>query len=353
MAFRYQPLIGGALFESAARFAQDADAGLAISGDGFARAAALGSLWDEIDALGWPLSLIPEKMGGVGGTIEDALALIEGAARFAVPAPLAKALLLAPQLLDAATLARAAAGEIRPAVVLDAAYPWRAGWPEAATLRLTNGRIDGEVLGTEMVPGATHFLIAVEGKLALVAAEKVEVRTHRRIDDRLAADLRFDGVEADALHPGDGIDDAIDLAALGACVEIVAGAATVIEDSVRYLNERHQFGVALSSFQVLRHYVADMYVAYQNAHAVTAAAIRAAVVAPDRLPWRDIALAKLRAGEVARFVAETAIQLHGGMGMTEENRATRIGKRLMMADLEWGDRAWQAERLLGAQELAA
>src|SRR5690606_27922789 len=126
----------------------------------------------------------------------------------------------------------------------------------------------------------------------------------------LAVDLRLNGVVPEAIYAGGTFEEALDLAALATCVEIVAGAATVIEDTVLYLNERKQFGVALSSFQVLRHYVADMYVAFQNAHAVTATALRGALESPDQLPWRDIALAKLRVGEVARFIAETSIQCH-------------------------------------------
>ncbi len=353
MAFRYQPIIGGELFEVAARFAEDAGQRATSHKDGLGWQAALETSWNEAVELGWPLSLIPEKMGGVGGSLEDALALIEGAARFAFPAPLAKSLLLLPHLLDGAVLTRVAAGELRPTVVLDPVYPWRAGWANASTLGFAGERISGDVLGTELVPGSTHFLIAIERDLVLVVADQTEQRLHRRIDGRLAADLHFNGAAIEAIYPGDGIDDVIDLAALAACVEIVAGAATVIEDTVRYLGERQQFGVPLSSFQVLRHYVADMYIAYQNAHALTSATMRAALASPDRLPWRDIAMAKLRVGEVGRFVAETSIQVHGGMGMTEENRPTRIGKRLILADLEWGDRAWQAERLLAAQELAA
>jgi len=353
MAFQYQPVIGGAFFEAAARFAEDANPNAASDQNGSSWQAALEANWNEAIQLGWPLSLIPEEIGGVGGSLADAFALIEGAARFAVPAPLAKSLLLLPRLLDGATLSRVAAGVLRPTPVLDPVYPWRLAWPNAATVRLVDDRIFGDVRGTELVPNSTHFLIAINRDLVLVAADQAEQRIHRRIDGRLASDLHFNGAAIEARYPGDCIDDVIDLAALAACVEIVAGAATVIEDSVRYLSERHQFGVPLSSFQVLRHHVADMYVAYQNAHALTCATLRAMLASPDRLQWRDIAMAKLRVGEVGRFVAETSIQLHGGMGMTEENRPTRIGKRLIMADLEWGDRAWQTERLLAAQELAA
>jgi alkylation response protein AidB-like acyl-CoA dehydrogenase len=353
MAFRYEPLMGGELFDVAARFAEDCNTRIAGVPDGIAREAALAEIWREAEALGWHLSLIPERLGGVGGSLQDTLSLVEGAARFALPAPLAKALILAPHLLDGPTLARVSTGALRPAVVLDASYPWPTVGAHAASVRMADGRIHGELFGTEWLPGTTHLLVATGGQLALVAADQAAVHVHHRIDGRLAGDLRFDGAIVEQLFPEEGIDQAIDLAALTSCVEIVAGAATVIEDTVKYLGERHQFGVALASFQVLRHYVADMYIAYQNAHAVTAAALRAAAASPDRLPWRDIALAKLRAGEVARFVAETSIQCHGGMGMTEENRATRIAKRLIMADLEWGDRAWQTERLLADRALAA
>lgn len=351
MTFRYEPLVGGDLFEAAQRFARERDEEGLVIRDRLSQGQRNAEVWDAINTLGWPLSLVPEDAGGVGGSLEDALALIEGSARFALPTPLAKSLVVAPHLLDTDHQRMIAEGTMVCGPVLDGAYPWSSPDRDLRAMTLSDRRLSGQVLGTEVIPGATHLAVAVGSKVAIVPMAHIESRMHLRVDSRLAADLSFDGIPVEALLPGDTVAYAIELAALCACVEIVAGAATIIEDSVDYLNERHQFGVPLSSFQVLRHYVADMFIAYRNAHAVTASAIRAAL-AGEALKSRAIALAKLRVGEVGRLIAETAIQVHGGMGMTEENRTTRVGKRLLMADLEWGDRAWQAQQLQSRMELA-
>ena len=110
---------------------------------------------------------------------------------------------------------------------------------------------------------------------------------------------------------------------------------------VRYLLQRQRFGVTLATFQALRHRVAEMYGAYRNLGGL----VQAALQEPD---WRNIAFAKLRLGEAGRFVAEQAIQVHGGMGITEELPATRLARRILMAEVEWGERHWEAARLVAA-----
>ena len=81
-----------------------------------------------------------------------------------------------------------------------------------------------------------------------------------------------------------------------------------------------------------------MYVAYGDLEGL----VQTALQQPDS---RNIAFAKLRLGEAGRFVAEQAIKVHGGMGMTEKMPATRLARRILMAEFEWGDRHWQAARL--------
>ncbi len=121
----------------------------------------------------------------------------------------------------------------------------------------------------------------------------------------------------------------------------------LIEQTIAYLSNRVQFGVPLSSHQALRHRVAEMFVEYENLRALVGQALRAACDAP-LLPARDIAFAKFRLGHVGRFVAESAVQCHGGMGMTEALPAIRLARRVMMAEFEYGDRVFHAARLLGA-----
>ena len=148
-------------------------------------------------------------------------------------------------------------------------------------------------------------------------------------------------------------EEAHDLGALLTCIEGVSAMGAIIEQTIEYLSNRVQFGVPLSSFQALQHRVAEMYVEYENLRGLVGQALRTASTA-TRPPWRDIAFAKLRLGEAGRFVAQEAIQCHGGMGMTEALPAIRLARRVMMAEFEYGDRTFHAKRLLAdARQVAA
>jgi alkylation response protein AidB-like acyl-CoA dehydrogenase len=124
------------------------------------------------------------------------------------------------------------------------------------------------------------------------------------------------------------------------CVETVGAMGAMIEQTIEYLSTRIQFGVALSTFQALRHRAVEMYVAYEGARGL---------VKQIALDWsanpascdaqnQDAALTKLYLANVGRMVAESVIQLHGGMGMTVEMPAARLAMHTLMCNLQFGDR---------------
>ncbi|MFZ0851162.1 MAG: acyl-CoA dehydrogenase family protein [Hyphomicrobiaceae bacterium] len=129
------------------------------------------------------------------------------------------------------------------------------------------------------------------------------------------------------------VDEAI--AALAA--ESVGAMGVLHELSVDYLKTRKQFGVPIGSFQVLQHKAVDMFTALEQARSM---AYYATMMAADPDPnerHKAIAAAKVQVGRSARFVGETAIQLHGGIGMTMEYKAGHYFKRLTMIDMAFGD----------------
>ena len=119
----------------------------------------------------------------------------------------------------------------------------------------------------------------------------------------------------------------------------------LLEQTIAYLTSRVQFDAPLASFQALRHKVADLYVAQENARAMVAGLLEQ-IDEPGRWPARELDLAKLYLGPASRRFAAGTIQLHGGMGMTEELPASRLAKRLLMVEFEYGDTAFQEARLL-------
>jgi alkylation response protein AidB-like acyl-CoA dehydrogenase len=351
MPFTAKPIIGGDAFEQACGIGLAADGELALLADSAEQTACLRRHWDAITQLGWLTTMIPEEAGGAGGELSDVAALIGGVGRGGLPLPIVAACGVLPHLLaeHPSVLAPLADGRLRIALIPDDA----ARDDEADALRLADGRLSGTAVGIETPPDPTHALAVVDDALLLIAADApgVTVTRYQRIDGRPSADWRFIGGAAEVLERGGSITrraaEARDLGALLTCVEAVSAAGALLEQTIDYLLNRVQFGVPLATHQALRHRVAEMYVEYENLRGLVAHALRgAAAGAPDA--WRDIAFAKLRLGEAGRFIAQSTIQCHGGMGMTEGLPAIRLARRIMMAEFEYGDRSVQAQRLLAA-----
>jgi len=129
------------------------------------------------------------------------------------------------------------------------------------------------------------------------------------------------------------VDEAI--AALSA--EAVGAMAALTELTVEYLKTRTQFGVPIASFQVLQHKSVDMFVALEQARSMAAYATMMAGEPDPRERRKAISAAKVQVGRSARFVGETAVQLHGGIGMTMEYKAGHYFKRLTMIEMAYGD----------------
>ena len=166
------------------------------------------------------------------------------------------------------------------------------------------------------------------------------VHCFRTIDDRRAADLVLDEVRlpSDALlgeAEWPSLARARDEGAAAVCSEAVGCMRKVLADTVEYAKQRHQFGQPIGSFQVLQHRMVDMYIELEQA----VAAVYLAVLNLDAEPAvraRAVSAAKVTVGRAARFVGQNAVQLHGGMGMTEELAIGHYFKRLTAMQYEFG-----------------
>ncbi|MFH1605660.1 MAG: acyl-CoA dehydrogenase family protein, partial [Pseudomonadota bacterium] len=171
MTFTSQPLFPGDLFESAARFAGDADQRLAPLADVSARAKAREAIWQEAVGLGWSGVLVEEQFEGAGGGLLELAAVLEGCGRFALPVPVLAAFGVGPLLVAALggerksdLLKQIAAAATLVCPLLDPLDSSKVLGRSNANLsvRVDGDRLllDGEALGVETVPGATHYLIA-------------------------------------------------------------------------------------------------------------------------------------------------------------------------------------------------
>jgi alkylation response protein AidB-like acyl-CoA dehydrogenase len=168
----------------------------------------------------------------------------------------------------------------------------------------------------------------------------MSVHSYRTIDDRRAADLTFDGLHlpADALLEHDAwpsLARARDDGAAAVCAEAVGAMRRVLADTVDYCKQRQQFGAPIGSFQVLQHRMVDMYMELEQAVSAVYLAVLNLDTDPDTRA-RAVSAAKVTVGRAARFVGQNAVQLHGGMGMTEELAIGHYFKRLTALQYEFG-----------------
>jgi alkylation response protein AidB-like acyl-CoA dehydrogenase len=172
----------------------------------------------------------------------------------------------------------------------------------------------------------------------------------RRIDSRNAAELRLSSVEVPegALVGvrGTGLDvlsGVMDRARVGLSAEMLGGASQAFDDTLSYLRSRRQFGAALGSFQALQHRAARLFIELTLTRAAVVAAARTADDAPENLP-RMASLAKARASDVFVQVVNEAIQMHGGIGVTDEFHLGFYVKRARVAEMTFGDAAFHRGR---------
>lgn len=295
---------------------------------------------DELGILGAPL---PESAGGMGGGPVEVMVIAEELGRALVIEPFIDTVVVAGGLLRRAGGTRAA--ETLAQIADGTAVVALAGDP-SCTDAVRDG--DGWVLtGAPAVvmnaPLATHLLIAARTGdrvgLFLTPAD-VPMHAYRTVDDRRAADLTLEGLRlpADALIDEDAeasLQRAYDEGAAAVCAEAVGAMRRVLADTVDYAKTRQQFGQPIGAFQALQHRMVDMHMEVEQAVAAAyLATLKLGAEPAERA--RAVSAAKATIGRAARFVGQNAVQLHGGMGMTEELAIGHYFKRLTALQYEFG-----------------
>ena len=312
-------------------------------------------LAQELGVLG---ASFPEEVGGLGGGAVDRMVVMEEIGRALVVEPYLSTAVLGGGLLG--RVGGATAEAIIPAIIEGSAIIAFAHEEPASTFEqpgiATTARADGDgyVLdGTKRLvldaPVATHLIVSAVGadgglSLFLVPADADGiVRSDcRMIGGMGASDIGFSGVRvtADALLETDGDATALiaqvqDEAVAALCAEAVGILERLVVDTVDYAKQRRQFGKAIAEFQVLQHMMVDMHIAAQEAKAITLTATLA-LDAPADERAAMVSAAKVRIGRACRAVSQTAVQLHGGMGMTDELAIGHLFRRALMIETQFG-----------------
>jgi alkylation response protein AidB-like acyl-CoA dehydrogenase len=303
---------------------------------------------------------VPEAQGGFNGGPIDMLVVMQELGRALVVEPYwatavgIEALRLAGTNSgeDAALLERAAQGECRLAVAFHEPHARYDLFEVETVASAQSGQGAQQTLtGTKSVvlhgAQADFWIVParLNGEIALFVVARdaagVKVTDYRTIDGQRAATLQFNGTPARQLggqHAGaSALEHIADYGTLLLCAEAVGALDALNLATVDYTKTRQQFGQPIARFQALQHRMVEMLIHAEQARSVTyLAAMRyASDNADDRR--RAISAAKVRVGQAARFVGQQAVQLHGGMGVTNEVAAAHLFKRLAIIETTLGD----------------
>lgn len=319
--------------------------------------------WQGLADNGWLAAALPEALGGLGGGVVDTALIAHELGRGLVLEPYLGCAVVAAQTLLAGghprqkerLLPALADGSLRialaysegasrgmPLPVSASARARRGGWLISAHKTLVlSGLLAQKYIVSARLPEAA----ADEISLFLVDADAPGLRRQALPlhDGTWAEELVLDGVEvaADDLlgEPGAGLAAlraglAHGIVALGA--ELVGAMEKVIEVTAEYLRTRRQFGVPIGSFQALQHRMADMAIDMENARSMLYAAMAAMESDDLAARQRTLSAAKALIGRAAKLVCAQGIQLHGGIGVTEEYLVGHYFKRAVVAELQLG-----------------
>ena len=341
---------------------------LAASAEGFSR-----ELWSDFAELGLVAALLPPEVGGLGGSGEDILVVMEEIGRGLVIEPFLATAVLGGSLI--ATLGsedhKAVLEEVMAGTRLLA---FAHGEPESryslSELRtraarsgggwLLNGRksvvLNGDSADLLVVSARMSGAPDDEEGLALflldAAAPGVTRRGYATVDGGRAAEIELRDVRlTDACLLGEpgrafpAIEQAVGRGLLALCAEALGVMEVCRDTTLDYLRTRQQFGVPIGKFQALQHRMVDVCLEIEQARsAVMAAAGKLDAPRPER--ERALSAAKNLVGRVGRLVAEESIQLHGGIAMTWDYALPHFAKRLTMIDHQLGDADHHLERFI-------
>jgi acyl-CoA dehydrogenase len=340
--------------------------------DGFAR-----ELWQQIAALGWLGIPFAEADGGLGLGLTDLSLVLEEFGKGLMPEPLLSTVLLGGMAIQrgGSDAQRAA---LLPAVIggetlLALAYQERRsrydlcqvatraeraddGWRlRGEKVLVADGHVADHLIVSARTAGGERDRTGVTLFLVQRGAPGVQVTRQWTLDSRNAALVRLDGVAVGAAAVVGTVDgggallaEVIDRATAGLCAEMLGGMQAAFAMTLEYLKTRRQFGVPIGSFQALKHRAAMLFTEIELARS----AVRAAAMALDEghpQAAQVVSAAKARCSDAFVLAGNEAVQMHGGIGMTDEHDIGFFLKRARAAEITFGDAAYHRERFAALQ----
>jgi alkylation response protein AidB-like acyl-CoA dehydrogenase len=308
--------------------------------------------WADFAQMGLLGLVVPEEDGGFGGGAVETLLVMQALGRAMVLEPY-----LGTAILGATALCCAGHHPLLPGLLegrtkLAFAHEDAEGSSTTAVRTVSGWQLDGRK--TLVLHGAVADAVVVSAKTATdgaalfllhAAAPGLHTQSRTLIDGSRSAALRLHAV------PGEKLGDAAAVAAVVAaglaavCAEAVGAMETAYALTLEYLNSRQQFGRPIGRNQALQHRVAEMLVALEQARSMSMLAAMAVTLPNETERQTTLSQAKVQIGRSARFIGQTAIQLHGGIGVTEEYAVGHAHRRLMVLEQLFGTEAFHMQKL--------
>lgn len=329
-------------------------------------------LWRQMAELGWVGLMFPEQYGGLGMDFADLCVVLEEVGRALAPEPFISTVLMAGQALMLAG-SHDQKSKWLPAIADGSSIVTLAHLEPKARFNLHKVATVAEVTaGGFRISGNKHQVLDLDGASALIVpartsggpddragitlflvpcdADGVTIRRQTRVDGRNAALLELVDVvvpEGAIVGPLDGgndlLEQVVDRATIGLAAEMLGAGQQAFDDTLAYLKERVQFGAPIGSFQALQHRAGRMFINIETARSAVLAAARTVDSEPTDLPLMA-SLAKARCNDMLVHITDEGVQMHGGVGMTDEYDIGLFMKRARVACATFGDASFHRDR---------
>jgi alkylation response protein AidB-like acyl-CoA dehydrogenase len=305
------------------------------------------SAWSSLADMGLTGLPFAAEHGGFGGGAVDLMGIMEAFGEALVVEP------YLPTLMGGLAVARSTlAASILPGVIEGKTRLAFAHSEQGARYDLTHVRtkarragdawtLEGEKAAVVGAPMADRVVVSAQtgDGVAVFLTDKLHGKAYRTLDEMRACDLVFKGEKAQRLEGGLAlVEELTDFATALVCAEAVGAMKFACDATLEYLKTRKQFGVPIGTFQALQHRMVDMFIAQEQARSM--ACLACSKVDPSSDPKdraRAVSAAKIKIADSARHVSQESVQLHGGMGMSEELKVSHTFRRLTVIAGQFGD----------------
>lgn len=323
------------------------------------------TFWSQLSELGIFMAPFSEEDGGLGGGAIDSMLVMEEFGKGIVIDPFVPSIVCGGGFLKHAGTAAQKEEHLTKIISGESIFAFAHAEPKGrynlADLTTTARKEGGDFVlnGHKAVvigaPWASHLIVTArtsgeqrsrDGVTVFIVekdADGVSTRDYPTVDGRRASEVYFENVKVSAdavIGDVDGglslVEKVVDEATVAVCAEAVGAMGVAHQMTVEYSRQRKQFGTPIGKFQVLQHRMVDMFMEHEQALSMTYMATMK-LGESDTERQKAVSAAKVKIGQAGRFVGQAAIQIHGGMGMTDELAVGHYFKRLTIIDSEFGN----------------